>query len=1009
MKRTIILILLFVAFVLKLEAQQTKIDIEKEPIFQQAKAYYNQQKYAISYYYFDLYLKEVTSNSSVLVEEAKYYKAVNAYKLRKPIAEKELKSYLLKYPYTPHLDAIYYMLGMLQYEQGEYEAALLYFEKVLIRNLVGEQKDKCLLYMGYSLLYTHKIEDALDVFNFIKKQKTPYSIVAQYYAGYSQYLLERYEQALKNLLPIENYPQFNRTAPYYVTQIYFFLKRFEQANRRARALFKKFPNNKNNIALYKMLAQQAYSDKNYQKAIDYFIKYENSNVILQRDELYSMGISYLKLEQPKKAINCFSKVTTENDEITENAYLQLGNAFIKINDKNNARMSFQSALQTHFNPQVREEAMFNYALATYESELGFGESIKSFEAFIKEFPNSKNVNKAHESLINGYLTSNNFYEAYKSILRVRRLTPRLRRVKQYLEYNLGTDAFINKKFSVAINYFTLAKHTLPNGEYIPDILYWRSESYFNTQQYSKASLDLVHFFNSPKVIKSPNYIDAFYALGYAYFVQKKYKKALSWFLTYLQKEKAKGKKQYVDAQNRVGDIYFYQRNFAKANKHYQYSATKNRYGDYALYQSAYIEGLQKKYNNKIRKLQRLLAQYPQSQYADNALYEIGRSYIMLDNDKKAITSFQKLTQKYPHSPYYATAKLEQGLIFFEKRKYQQASPIFKQIIAEYPSSEEAQTAFETLETIAINTDKVASHLKYAQKIGRIDDANKTQHADSILFLTAEKRYLQADYPNAIIRLKKYLQQSYPNGKFRDVAQFYLAESYYKQHQKQQALNAYAEIVDNPKSAFLERAILRASEISFEKKNYRLSLRYFQELYKVAQTRENKDIAQQGALRSSSLLHNDKETLMIVKKILTDTEAGEEVRYEALLNRANILLKRNQPSQALKDLRKISINTRTSIGAEAKYLTAKTYYSLQMLDKAEKEIMDYAQIGTSHSYWLAKSFILLADIYMKEGDDFQAKQYLLSLQKNYTTNDEIQHQIKKRLSQIEKEEKAKVSQ
>jgi hypothetical protein len=42
---------------------------------------------------------------------------------------------------------------------------------------------------------------------------------------------------------------------------------------------------------------------------------------------------------------------------------------------------------------------------------------------------------------------------------------------------------------------------------------------------------------------------------------------------------------------------------------------------------------------------------------------------------------------------------------------------------------------------------------------------------------------------------------------------------------------------------------------------------------------------------------------------------------------------------------------------------------------------------------------LADIYIKRGDDFQAKQYLLSLQENYTTPDTIQDLVLERLDAI----------
>ena len=61
-------------------------------------------------------------------------------------------------------------------------------------------------------------------------------------------------------------------------------------------------------------------------------------------------------------------------------------------------------------------------------------------------------------------------------------------------------------------------------------------------------------------------------------------------------------------------------------------------------------------------------------------------------------------------------------------------------------------------------------------------------------------------------------------------------------------------------------------------------------------------------------------------------------------------------------------------------------------------------NTPYQYWLAKSFVLLSDIYVAQNDDFQAKQYLISLRDNYTAQDSIQDLIKDRLDKIIAREK-----
>jgi len=107
------------------------------------------------------------------------------------------------------------------------------------------------------------------------------------------------------------------------------------------------------------------------------------------------------------------------------------------------------------------------------------------------------------------------------------------------------------------------------------------------------------------------------------------------------------------------------------------------------------------------------------------------------------------------------------------------------------------------------------------------------------------------------------------------------------------------------------------------------------------------------------------------------------------------------------LKWLSTDTRTAIGAESKYLTAQVYFTEWKLDESEKEILDFAKKNTPFQYWLARSFVLLSDIYQSKQQDFQAKQYLLSLQRNYKVDDDIQEMITTRLDAISRREKSKV--
>ena len=98
-----------------------------------------------------------------------------------------------------------------------------------------------------------------------------------------------------------------------------------------------------------------------------------------------------------------------------------------------------------------------------------------------------------------------------------------------------------------------------------------------------------------------------------------------------------------------------------------------------------------------------------------------------------------------------------------------------------------------------------------------------------------------------------------------------------------------------------------------------------------------------------------------------------------------------------------------MGAEAKYLYAEYQYNQGEYQQAEETIMQFISEGTTHQYWLARCFVLLADIYIAQGDDFMAKQYLLSLQENYSANDDITNLINVRLEAITSREAEEILQ
>ena len=103
-----------------------------------------------------------------------------------------------------------------------------------------------------------------------------------------------------------------------------------------------------------------------------------------------------------------------------------------------------------------------------------------------------------------------------------------------------------------------------------------------------------------------------------------------------------------------------------------------------------------------------------------------------------------------------------------------------------------------------------------------------------------------------------------------------------------------------------------------------------------------------------------------------------------------------------DYRELAKDTRNPYGAEAKYQVAQGLYDAKEYAAAEKELLNYIEQSTPHAYWLARSFVLLSDVYHATGKDLDARQYLLSLQQNYQGNDDIESMIESRLQKLKTE-------
>ena len=940
------------------------------------------------------------STDADLIQEADYMLVYSAYEQGRPNAVELLKDYLDVYPASRHADEVNFLIGSAHFGQGEYQKAIFWFNESNIDMLSPEQQEAYCFRLAYSLLQIGDMEKARGYFARIEQIGTKYREASTYYVAYIDYATGKYNNALVEFTRLKDLPDYKERSLYYITQIYFIQNKYEKVISEGKELLASYPDSENNSEVYRIMGNAYYHLGNEDQAINMLSKYVSSTDSPLRGDLYILGVCYYNKGNYSSAVNALGRTVRENDALSQNAYLYLGQSYLKLKDKNNARMAFEAAATSSFDKQVKEAAMYNYALLIHETAFtGFGESVTIFEDFLNDFPNSKYADKVNDYLVEVYLTTKNYQAALNSIDKIKHPSTKILEAKQDILFQLGTQAFTNMELDKAVDLFSRAISLgAYNLESRNDAYFWRGESYYRQGEYNKAISDYRTYLNNTRQRNTDMYALAHYNLGYSYFKLKEYGEALNRFRQYVNLESNQQTPAYADAYNRIGDCLFHNRQFAMAEENYTRAAQlQPSAGDYSVYQKGFLLGLQKDYKGKISVMDRLIREFPESQYVDDALFEKGRSYVLLDNNQAAAASFEQLMRDFPQSSLARKAGVQLGLIYFNDNQPEKAADAYKSVISNYPGSEEAKVALQDLKSVYIELNDINSFAAYANSLGG-NVRFEVSEQDSLTYLAAEKLFMRGDNEGARRSLTNYLQ-TFPQGAFSSNANFYLASIAFAKKDLEEAKRLFSLVLESGDTKFREESWARKAEIEYLDKDYAAAMESFKHLQAVAENPENKEAAKLGLMRCAELTGQPQEALLAANDLLKEPKLSPEIMSEARYVRAKAYISLKQENKALADLKEISKDTRTIHGAEAKYLLAQLYYDNKDDKNAETVLMNFIENGTPHQYWLARGFILLADIYIRQGDDFQARQYLTSLQNNYKGDDEIAAMIEDRLGKL----------
>lgn len=982
-------------------AQQTEPLTDSRRLFDDGKELFLRRDYVAAQQTLSRFVQQKPQAS--LADEAAYMIACTSYELKSPDCIKRLEGYLEQYPDSRYANRVQSLIASAYFFQEKYPEAIACFKGCQFDLLADSERDACTLRMGTAYLKMGNLQEAAVWFSILKEVSSEYHIDAVYHLAYIDYVQKQYDKALQGFREAGESSKYAALSPYYIADIHLVRGNYQQARQIASTYLEAYPRQEKAIEMRRICGEACYGLKQYAAAIDYLSAYRSeTEEHAERNSLYKLGMSFFYTGVYSEAAAALGEVTTVQDALTQNAYLHMGLAYLQLKERNRARMAFEQASAMNYDRDIKEQAFYNYALCIHETSYSpFAESVTVFERFLNEFPNSVYTEKVNDYLIEVYMNTRSYMAALNSIAKISRPGNRILEAKQKLLFRLGTQAFAQAAFENAIEYFS---QSLQLGRYNQqtqaDAYYWRGESKYRLEQYGAAASDYRQYLEFAPDRRSTEYGLALYNLGYTAFKQKQYDKALTWFTRCAESGIRLENDVVADVYNRMGDCNFYARRFDAADAQYaQASGYSMSLSDYSLFQQSIIKGLQREYGKKIELLNRLITGFPESQYLDDALYEQGRAFVQLEDNDNAVKRYSLLVQRYPESPLSRQAANEIGLLYYQNDKYNEAIAAYKKVISTYPGSEEARLAQRDLKSIYIDLNRVDDYMAFVSTIpgGANFDVNER---DSLTYVAAERVYMRGNITEAKNSFVRYLQ-SFPQGAFSVDAHYYLGLIDYNEKNYTGAVSHLDKVVEYPDNKFSGEAMAMCADIAYREKEYEKSLGLYKRMADRAVSQEERVTARTGAMRSAWMVKDCQEIISVASGLIAESKLAPELANEAHYYRAKALLAEGQNKEAAGDLAVLAKDTRNVYGAEAKYLLAQLYFDNGETGKAEKEVLDYIEVSTPHAYWLARSFVLLSDVYMKLGRNLDAKQYLLSLQQNYQADDDIAEMIETRLAKLNK--------
>ncbi len=759
---------------------------------------------------------------------------------------------------------------------------------------------------------------------------------AAYYIGYLDYESGDYESAKELFNSIAESPDYKEIIPYYLLQIEFLEGNFEYVTQRAPELIPKAAIARRK-ELSKMTAQAWFRLDNYDEALTHIENYQAMGGEMERDEFYLAGYSLYHEERLAEAAQQLARAIGPDDALSQNVSYHLADIYLRLGDVAKARQSFSIAATSDFDPVITQDALFNYAKLLFETDGGlFNETVNVLTRYIETYPTAPNIPIARELLFAAYYNAHDYKTAYDAITQYDPGERNVGTALQKITYYRALELYVDGDANGAMQFLNTSLEHRYAARYTALASFWQGEILYKAGNYESA---IPKYETCLRFSPDGGNLMARYDLGYANFNLQRWDAAKGWFEGFLSRYRVRDALR-ADALNRLGDINRAQRSYWQAIENYDGSAAISAENSdayyYSIYQRAMALGFAERTDRKIESLQAII-DTNRGPYVEVATFEMGNTFITLERYAEGAQTLVNFLHDYPESQYYTQSLMRLGLAYLNMGMRQESLKYYEMVVTRAPYSPEAQSATNLIHDIYLEADDADGFFAWARATGAPIDTGEMQR-EEFAFNSLQRAYLTpgGDRTKVEAMLKEYIGR-YPHGENIATVLTYLSDTYYNEGRFVEAAETYSRLAASSTDPVTQSKARENFELSSRKAEF--------------------------------------------------TRAGE-LRNEQRMEEAVTIYKR------------LAADTRTAEGAESAFRVIQYLYDTSDYDSAQQAVFAFSDAGTSHGYWLGSAFLILGDIYVKNGDSFQARATYQSIVDGYLpVNDGIVAAAKEKIAKL----------